>query len=412
MNLKVTVLCFLMICMSATTFAQKKAEIANTPPMGWNSWNWFGKDDINEKVVKQVIDDMVKEGLRDAGYNYVIIDGGWRDTKLGANGELLPHPVKFPNGIKPLADYAHSKGMKLGVHVVPGTHDCGGDPVGAAGREEVHLKQFVAWGLDFIKLDQCKYVNDPCETCPKSKSGWSEETSKELYQKWSKLLNESGRDIVYSISAYEFRDWYPDFCNMARTTGDIRSRIKTGGADFTKPLDFPKPHFSVMEIVEENNKSAEFAGNGYWNDPDMLVTGVHGMSHNEQEAHFALWCMMSSPLMLGNDPGKMSKFEKNLILNKEMIAINQDPTEQGRIIKRVGETQVWLKKLKDGKRAVLFLNLDSSGQREIKISLKDLGFNGKVNARDVINHKDLGSLTNEVGMKVNTHQCKMLLLSN
>ncbi|MDO7173162.1 glycoside hydrolase family 27 protein [Mariniflexile sp. AS56] len=401
-----------MICISATMVAQKKAEIAKTPPMGWNSWNWFGKDAINEKVVKQVIDDMVKEGLRDAGYIYVIIDGGWRDTKLGPNGELLPHPVKFPNGIKPLADYAHSKGMKLGLHVVPGTHDCGGDPVGAAGREEVHLKQFEAWELDFIKLDQCKYVDDPCATCPKSKSGWSEETSKELYQKWSKLFNESGRDIFYSISAYKYRDWYPDFCNMARTTGDIRSRIHTGGADFSKPLDFGKPHFSVMEIVEENNKSAEFAGNGYWNDPDMLVTGVHGMSHNEQEAQFALWCMMSSPLMLGNDPGKMSKFEKNLVLNKEMIAINQDPTEQGRIIKRVGETQVWLKKLKDGKRAVLFLNLDETGQQEIKISLKELGFSGKVFARNVISHSDLGSFSDEIGMKVNTHQSKMLVLSN
>ena len=411
MKLKATILCLLMICTSAVMLGQKKTEIASTPPMGWNSWNWFGKQDINEEVVKQVIDNMIKEGLRDAGYNYVIIDGGWRDTLLGPNGELLPHPVKFPNGIKPLADYAHSNGMKLGVHVVPGTHDCGGDPVGAVGHEEVHLKQFVEWGLDFIKLDQCQFLDDPCETCPKSKSGWSEETSREIYQHWSQLLNECDRDIVYSISAYKFREWYPDFCNMARTTGDIRSRIHTGGADFTKPLDYKKPHFSVMEIVEINNKAAEYAGNGYWNDPDMLVTGVQGMSRDEQESHFVLWCMMSAPLMLGNNPCNMSKFEKNLILNKELIAIDQDPTEQGRLIKRVGETQVWLKNLKDGKRAVLFLNLDITGQHDIKISLEELGFKGKVSARDLLKHEDLGSFSNEIGMKVNTHQCKVVLLS-
>ncbi|PWJ55004.1 alpha-galactosidase [Dyadobacter jejuensis] len=401
----------LVLFVSLTAFGQKNAALAPTPPMGWNSWNWFGKNDINEKLIKKIIDTMVKEGLRDAGYNYVIIDGGWRDTKLGPNGELLAHPVKFPHGIKPLADYAHSKGMKLGVHVVPGTHDCAGDAVGGLGREEVHLKQFVEWGLDFIKIDRCQYEVEGCGTCSKN-DGWNEQNIKEVYEKWGRLLKNSGRDILYSISAYEYRDWYPATCNMARTTYDIRSRIHKGGVDFVNPLKIKKPHLSVMDIVEENNKAAEHAGNGYWNDPDMMVTGVQGLSDDEQESHFALWCMMSAPLFLGNDPRFMDQLEKELILNKDLIAINQEPTEQGRIIKRAGNTQVWVKKMKDGTRALLFLNLDPTCQQEISIDLKSLGLNKAVKVKDVIGHQELGVFKDKITMKVNIHQSKVMLVTN
>src|SRR5690242_19416447 len=128
--------------------------LAPAPPMGWNSWNWFGKDQINEKIVREVIDAIVKNGLRDAGYKYVVVDGGWRDTVLGPNGELRADPHKFPHGIKALADYAHSKGLKFGLHTVPGTWDCGGDKVGGYGHEKVQIQQFVNWGIDFIKLDK------------------------------------------------------------------------------------------------------------------------------------------------------------------------------------------------------------------------------------------------------------------
>ncbi|WP_299556852.1 glycoside hydrolase family 27 protein [Seonamhaeicola sp.] len=391
--------------------AQIKPEISETPPMGWNSWNWYGKQAINEAVVKKVIDDMAKSGLRDAGYIYVIIDGGWRATELGENGALLPHPVKFPKGIKPLADYAHLKGMKLGVHVVPGTHDCGGDPVGGYGYEEVHVQQFVNWGLDFIKLDKCTFKNKDCENCPRPENGgWSEVQVENAYKKWSRLLNNCGRDILFSISAYEYRDWYPDVCNMARTTYDIRARIHKGGADFVKPKRYEKPHLSVMEIAEQNNEVAKFAGNGYWNDPDMLVTGVQGLSSDEQVSHFALWCIMSSPLMLGNDPGHMDKFEKDLLLNKEMIAVNQDPTEQGTIIKREGKTQVWAKKLRGGKYALLFLNLDNTKQRDISINLEDLGFKTKVKVRNIIDRKNLGVFENTISMKVKTHESRMIVI--
>ncbi|TXG39076.1 glycoside hydrolase family 27 protein [Seonamhaeicola maritimus] len=400
------------ICFIGIVNSQINSEIAKSPPMGWNSWNWYGKHDINENEVKKVIDFMVENGLREAGYNYVIIDGGWRDTKLGKNGELLAHPVKFPNGIKPLADYAHAKGMKLGVHVVPGTHDCGGDLVGGYGYEEVHVQQFVDWGLDFIKLDKCTFIDEDCDDCSKSiNGGWSEEIVEKSYRKWSKLLRNCGRDIVFSISAYVYRDWYPEVCNMARTTYDIRARIHKGGADFVKPEKYKKPHLSVMEIAEENNRAAQFAGNGYWNDPDMLITGIQGLSRNEQTSHFGLWCIMSAPLMLGNNLEHMDKFEKNLILNKEMIAVNQDATEQGKIVKREDKMQVWAKKLKNDDYALLFLNLDDSKQREIAINLKDLGINYKVTGRDIINHRNLGAFQGSISVMAKPHESKMLVIS-
>jgi alpha-galactosidase len=159
----------LLICVSCTE------ELAPTPPMGWNSWNWWGKKEINEQVVRDTIDAMAANGLQEAGYEYIVIDGGWRDVKLDPDGKLLFHPEKFPNGIKPLADYAHSKGFKFGLHTCPGTHDCGGDKVGAWGIEEVHINQFVEWGLDFVKVDKCRF---DIEGAPKPakkkrrKSGW------------------------------------------------------------------------------------------------------------------------------------------------------------------------------------------------------------------------------------------------
>jgi len=351
-------------------------DLAVTPPMGWNSWNWFGKKDINEEIVTEVIDAMVNEGLRDAGYVYVVVDGGWRDNKLGPNGELMPNPDKFPHGIKPLADYAHSKGLKFGLHTVPGTHDCGGDPVGGYGHEEIQIQQFVDWGIDFIKLDKCKYAD-----------GWDEELLKDTYIKWSNLLRKCGRDIVLSISAYKWRDWYPEAGQMARTTGDIKARV--GNPSRTAVFD-SIPH-SVMGISDENNKWAKYAIDGYWNDPDMMVTGAQGLSLEEQKVHFALWCIMSSPLFLGNDPRHMTQDEKDIILNEDAILINQDPPEQGSRIKVEGDTEIWAKKLKDGNVAVLLLNRNKSENKNITLNLGDIGISQKVKIRDVYGKKDMGS---------------------
>ena len=384
---------------SQITVSQHSSSIALTPPMGWNSWNWFGKNTIDEKIVIEVIDAMANEGLRDAGYIYVVVDGGWRDTKLGPNGELLPHPVRFPNGIKPLADYAHSKGLKFGLHTVPGTHDCGGDKVGGFGHEKVQIQQFVDWGIDFVKLDKCKYSDGiPDASKPTDRGGWNEELVKDTYMKWSHLLKVSGRDIILSISAYIWRDWYPEAGHMARTTFDIRAR--EGDPSRKAVFDSIPYNLSVMGISEENNKLARYAADGYWNDPDMLVTGEQGLSLDEQKVHFALWCIMSSPLILGNDPRHMTRDEKDIILNKDAILINQDTTEQGKQIKVEGDCEIWSKKLKNGNIAVLLLNRNKSGNKNITLDFGEIGISREVQIKDVYAKKKIGSFSKSISKQI------------
>lgn len=191
----------------------------------------------------------------------------------------------------------------------------------------------------------------------------------------------------------------------------ISSLVLLKRAFFNPPVSHKVRSSSVMAIAELNNTFADAAGNGYWNDPDMLVIGDQGLSQNEQESHFALWCVMTSPLFLGNDVRNMGAFEKKLIINKEMIAINQDMTEQGRIIQNKDNTQIWAKKMKDGKVALLFLNLDRNGPQKISLNLKDIGFNRKVSVRDVLSHKDLGTFKKSIEQKAETNQCRFVVVS-
>ncbi|CAL1516826.1 glycoside hydrolase family 27 protein [Chitinophaga sp. MM2321] len=388
----------LLFITSQYTIAQDIHRLSPTPPMGWNSWNWYAKRNINEKVVREVIDILSGKEFRGTGYNYVVVDGGWRDTKLGPNGELLIHAERFPNGIKALADYAHSKGLKFGLHTVPGTHDCGGDAVGGFGNEEVQIKQFIAWGVDFIKLDKCRFT-----------PGWDEDVLKDTYVKWSKILKESKSDIVLSISAYKFRDWSKDISNMVRTTSDISPKVGHGAFFDEIPKEF-HPYKSVMGIADENNKLAKFAGNGYWNDPDMLVTGAQGLSHEEQKVHFALWCIMTSPLMIGSDLINMTKEEKSILLNRDAIMIDQDPTEQGTRIKVDGDTEIWAKKLKDGRVAALLINRNKSANKNIQLNFSDLGISGKVKVKDVYEKKKLGTHTTSITKSVKPRSGLFILI--
>jgi alpha-galactosidase len=372
--------------------ADPSRNLAPTPPMGWNSWAWFGKKNINEQTVRECIDAIVSTGLRDAGYTYVVVDGGWRDTKLSPEGELLADPVKFPHGMKSLADYAHSKGLKFGLHTVPGTHDCGGDPVGGYGHEAVQVKQFADWGLDFVKLDKCKFSD-----------GWSDAVLQATYGKWSDLLAHCGRPIVFSMSVYKYYDWYPHFGQMGRTTWDIRSKTHAGAV-------FDGRRGSVMANAEGNNQNAAFAGHGYWNDPDMLATGEQGLTPDEQQSHFALWCVMSAPLMLGDDPRTMTQGEKDVVLNRDAIAIDQDATEQGRRLVKHGDAEVWVKHLADNRLAVLLLNRNAGMTNLVTADWKELGLSGKMDVEDVYGKKDLGSMEGAVSMPCPPHGCRLLLL--
>jgi len=400
---------FLFLFIATVSNAQVSKN-APSPPMGWNSWNYFGKEDINEKITREVIDAIAASGMKNAGYEYVIVDGGWRDTVLGPNGELLVDKVKFPSGMKALAAYAHSKGLKFGLHTVPGTHDCGCDPVGGWNKEKVQFQQFLDWDIDFIKLDRCRFSLDENPDYPRSDrrwfGGWDKEGKniEKAYTVWSKLIEESGRPIVFSASAYRYYDWYPKLTNMGRTTGDIKS-VQTKGAVF----DNPKVN-SVMTVISKNDEWADKAGNGYWNDPDMLVTGKQGLTTDEQRAHFALWCIASSPLLMGNDPRNMSSEEKEIILNKQAIAINQDPTEQGRRIKVDGTSEIWAKKLKNGEVAVLLLNRNANAAATISLSAADLELSGKMKFDNVFSPNISGKIEGTYTATVAPHASEFLLV--
>ncbi len=386
----------LFIC-AQPVLAQNSQELAPSPPMGWNSWNWFGKKAINAKVVHRVIDSMAAKGLKEAGYTYIVVDGGWRAKTLSPKGKLRANH-KFPKGMKALADYAHSKGFKFGLHTAAGTADCGDDPVGGFGHEKVQVKEFTDWGLDFIKLDKCHY-----------KPGWTEKLVKQTYFKWRRLLDASGRDIVLSISAYKFRDWYPQIAQMARTTGDIRAKIH-GGALFDKVTR--GRHFnSVMENTILNNQSAAYAGNGYWNFPDMLVIGDQGLTLPEQKVHFALWCIMSSPLILGNDPRHMSPQVLDMVTNKDAIAIDQDPTEQGTRIKVRGNKEIWAKQLSDGRHAVLLINRSKKKAQNITLKLIRLGITGKAQLKSVYGKENIGTFSQSFTRKIPPQSGLFLLVS-
>jgi alpha-galactosidase len=397
-------LCLAALAVNFCFAGDAASALAPTPPMGWNSWNWFGKQAINEQIVREVIDATSTNGLRDAGYNYVVVDGGWRANHLGPNGELLADPVKFPHGMKSLADYAHSKGFKFGLHTVPGNFDCGCDPVGGYGHEAVQIAQFVAWGLDFIKLDKCRFKLFAKGDYHEANNGWNDDLLKATYSKWHDLLAHCGRPIVLSMSAYQFYDWYPKFGQMGRTTEDIGCRIHDD-------VKFDGAKGSVMIIADQNNAYAAAAGSGYWNDPDMLVIGEQGLSPDEQQTHFALWCIMSAPLILGNDPRNMTVPEGDLIMNAEAIAVDQDPTEQGRRIKQEGGTEVWAKKLKDGRRAVLLLNRNATEPRTVTLNLKQAQLPEVVSARDVFEKKNLGVCKSTITQTLAPHACVFLLLT-
>ena len=321
------------------------------PVLGWNSWNWFGKKGISEKVVEEVILAMKKQGFQEAGYTHIVVDGGWRDKALGPKGDLVLEPTRFPKGMKHLSDLAHKNGFKFGLHIVPGTHDCGNDPVGSFGKEELHIKQLIDWDVDFIKLDACVY---------KGSTDWPDRLLEKTVKKWKKLLKQfSTKKITLSVNAMSPQDWYPDLSQSGRTTEDLKPKV-FGGASFDSP--HTGAFLSIMDVAEANNRAQALAGHGYWNDADMLMVSDPSLTQKEMKTHFSLWALMTAPLFLGNDPRNLSNFDRDLILNKEIIAINQDTTEQGYRIKQEGGLEYWRKRLQNGSSALLVLNRGKKAQ--------------------------------------------------
>lgn len=325
-----------MLSMGIAANAQKWESVADTPQMGWSSWNKF-QGNINEQLIMGIADAIVESGLKDAGYEYINIDDCWHG-KRDADGFIQPDEKKFPHGMKYLSDYIHSKGLKLGIYSDCGRGTCAGMP-GSFGHEYQDALQYARWGIDYLKEDWCNTDNiNPVGA----------------YQLMSDALREAGRPIFLSMCEWGSNKpwtWAREIGHSWRIGPDIWCDF-----DSTKVFDAGYTQVGVMQCIRLNEPLRAYAGPGHWNDPDMLEVG-NGMAVNEDRAHFAMWCMMASPLILGNDIRNMSDETKSILLNGEMIAVNQDKlgvqalrhtTEQG--------LEFWFKPLADGDWAFTILN--------------------------------------------------------
>ena len=335
--------------------------LAPLPPMGWNSWNKFGLK-ANDRTIREIADALVDTGLRDAGYVYVNIDDGWEGQR-DAHGVLHPNE-RYPD-MKVLADYVHSRGLKLGIYSSPGPHTCGGFE-GSFGHEEQDAKMYAEWGVDYLKYDWCsadKIYDTPAEM-------------QAAYLKMGTALRITGRPIVYALCQYglfNVGNWGREVgANLWRTTFDI--------------LDT----WQDMERIGFNDAGKEDdEGPGGWNDPDMLEVGNGGMTLDEYRTHFTLWSMRSAPLLLGNDVSHMSEDIKSLLTNKEVIAIDQDPLgKQASRVQREGTTEIWTKKLSNGDIAVAFFNRNAKSAA-VRTRWSDIGVTNVDSVRDLWRQKDL-----------------------
>jgi alpha-galactosidase len=361
--------------------------LALTPPMGWNSWNKFGCN-INEQIVRDSADAMVASGMRDAGYQYVVIDDCWHGAR-DANGFITADPQKFPSGIKALADYVHSRGLKFGIYSDAGRLTCGGRP-GSQGHEYQDALTYARWGADYLKYDWCNT---------------GDRNAQEAYALMADALRASGRDIVFSMCEWGTAKpwlWAKNIGNLWRTTGDISDDFSTKqkGHDWEHPM---------LLLLDLNEPLWPFAGPGHWNDADMLEVGNGGMTPAEYRSHFSLWAMMASPLMAGNDIAHMDATTKSILLNKDVIAVDQDRLGvQGRRVAMDGNSEVWVKPLAGGGRALLLFNRGDA-PATIRATAEQLGYPPGVRAkvRDLWAHKDLPRWSGSVEARVEPHGVAM-----
>ena len=360
---------------SPSAFPQAAGALAMTPPMGWNSWNKFGCN-VSDKLIREMADAMVSSGMKAAGYQYVNIDDCWQVSR-DAQGTIVADPERFPSGIKTLADYVHSKGLKLGIYTDAGTGTCEKRP-GSLNHEVQDAKTYASWGIDYVKIDWC------------NAEGLDPEVQ---YAKFRDALAQSGRSIVFSICNWGVKApwrWGPKTGNLWRTTGDISDSYE-----------------SMSLIGFGQNGLEKFAGPGHWNDPDMLEIGNGHMNRT----HMALWALLAAPLLAGNDLRDMSAETKELLTSSEVIAVDQDSKGiQGHRFWQEGPLEIWGKPLADGSHAVGLFNRSES---TIKMTLdfKTIGAPSSARLRDLLDHKDLGAAQDSYATEVPTHGVVLLKVS-
>lgn len=364
--------------------------LAKTPPMGWNSWNIF-HGEIDETKIKQIADAMVSSGMKDAGYVYLNLDDNWMaNPARDANGNLRGDPTRFPSGIKALADYVHAKGLKLGIYGDRGTMTCMGIPQsGSHGYEDRDAKTFASWGIDYLKYDNCNIPNGSDMQAD--------------YKKMQTALANCGRPIVFSICAWGYQSWMPATGNLWRTTGDIVDKWDNGN-EWMK---------GIINAIDGNAQYAKSAAPGAWNDPDMLEIGNGKCTAEEYRTQMSMWSMMAAPLIAGNDIRTMSQTTKDILLNKEVIAVDQDTAGvQGSRVKSSNGLEIWVKPLgTDGMtKAVALLNRNSTTSN-ITVNWSDIGVSGSVYVRDLWAKADKGSFTGSYTTSVPSHGTAMLKIT-
>jgi alpha-galactosidase len=375
-------------------------DLALTPTMGWNSYNTFCCEPT-EELLKQAADAMVESGLKDAGYNYVNIDDGWMAKERDSEGNLIPHPEKFPNGLKVVVDYIHSKGLKAGIYLGCGVKTYGDYP-GSLGYEERDAQLIADCDFDLLKYDYRILPEDPKDRG----------SVRGDYETMMDALIKAGRPMLFSICEHGKSDpwtWGAEVGHIWRTSPDIKDGYDgkiTWGWGFQK-------------IIEHCQQFHEYAGPGGWNDPDMLIVGLNGKldwqgpgcTETEYRTHFALWCLSASPLLIGCDVRDMDDVTKEILMNKELIAINQDALGvQGYVAKRYeNNVEIWVKPLVNDEIAVGLYNRSDS-PLDITLTLSELGIKGEVKARDLWSHEDLGPFNNEITRHVDTHGLAILRL--
>ena len=378
---------------SFTAMAQQKAappqapEVAKTPPMGWNSWNYFAER-VTDKDIRDSADQIVANGMKDAGYIYVNIDDTW-EAERDATG-LLHTNSKFPD-MKALADYVHSKGLKIGIYSGPGTKTCGGYTA-SLGHEEQDAKMYADWGIDYLKYDLCSFIPDVMEKQAPNDHAAQMRIMFAAYDKMAKALKATGRPIVFSLCQYGWDapwEWAPAMGgNLWRSTGYI-------SPDWDR----------IYAILSQQDGLAKYAGPGHWNDPDMLEVGNGKLTTEENRAHFTMWAMVAAPLLAGNDLPHMKPEIHEILTNSDVIAIDQDKLgRQGTRAYSDGEVEVWTRHLSGGALAVAVLAAGDNrfSTHPFHLDLAKLGLHGPQEAKNLWTGKTM-TLTEHMPIEITSH---------
>jgi alpha-galactosidase len=356
-----------------------ETRLALTPPMGWNSWNHFACK-VSDAVIRQAADAIVSSGMKAAGYEYVNIDDCWQGQR-DAQGRIQGNE-RFPD-MKALADYVHSKGLKLGIYSSPGPKTCAGYE-GSYKHEELDAQTYAAWGIDYLKYDWCS-----------ADKVYELSDMPMVYRRMYEALRETHRPIVYSLCQYGMDrvwTWGPFVgANLWRTTGDI------------------KDNYTRMAFIGFGQNGLEkYAGPGHWNDPDMLEVGNGEMTPDEFRSHMSLWCLLAAPLLAGNDLTKMTPETVAILTNPEVIAVDQDTDGiQGHRVSEEGPLEVWMKPLADGSKAVGLFNRGESTMT-VQVNFSDIGAPATVRVRDLWARKDLGDFHGSFPAEVSSHGVVMV----